>query len=55
MENVACEHCCFFSQPDPEKPQGECRRSAPSRNWRVAEWPLVKRDDFCGEFLKAAE
>jgi hypothetical protein len=55
-DKVTCEGCCFFAPEKGESPtQGECRRRAPMRNWRIGEWPIVAKDDFCGEFLKAAE
>lgn len=54
-QQITCEKCCFYAPARGEQPQeGECRRRAPERNWRVAEWPVVRKDDFCGEFVEAA-
>ena len=46
-----CETCRYSRGADvvEDDPYLECRRHAPSGHGRVAAWPLVRLDDWCGE------
>ncbi len=46
-----CSHCRFFRDE-----LSECRRNAPvpAGHRQIAQWPKVKVNDGCGEFISAA-
>lgn len=49
----ACRNCGFFAVRGEQK-TGECRRYPPSQPIVAGEdwaWPVIHRDDVCGEFV----
>jgi hypothetical protein len=51
----SCEVCRFWdclssSNPSDDENSGYCRRLPPRVSTRLAIWPLVCGDDWCGEF-----
>jgi hypothetical protein len=44
-----CEKCKYFQCPIPDATDnsGECRRYPPKEDTR---WPIVQKQDWCGEF-----
>jgi hypothetical protein len=64
----ACEKCDFFEALEHEelKDRGLCRKAHPERQWAYRRdmimvaiahisWPLVGREDWCGEFEPAVQ
>lgn len=54
--NVRCDECKFFNKHK-LGPDGECRKSPPvyarfNADWDQIAWPLVKADDWCGEWMR---
>ena len=56
---IICENCKYFKLSRPEHRFGECRRRSPIPQYAVydelpnqpyAEWPLIDKTDWCGEF-----
>lgn len=60
-----CKECRFFAQDSKDRRLpapamrmmlGTCRRYAPDgpsllgEEWRSTEWPIVRNEDWCGEF-----
>lgn len=47
---MKCEDCFFYQRE--QDWAGECRRHAPrpQLDCEIAVWPIVKADDWCGEY-----
>ncbi len=50
-ETTSCTSCRFFSDAN-----SQCRRNAPSPQGhrQIIQWPIVKPDDWCGEYKYAS-
>lgn len=49
--NWRCDECQYF-HPSHGFSRGECRRNPPANNQDnpFGRWPIVGRDDWCGEY-----
>lgn len=47
-----CATCLFYNDHDATDYNGQCRRMPPTG---MRQWPLVKNDDWCGEYKTTAK
>lgn len=47
---TTCHNCRHWLR-EPNSVLGACKRHAPQIVANVARWPIVSRDDYCGEFV----
>lgn len=55
LPQPSCDQCMYFLQELDER-YGECRRYAPRTVLTIDQtetwWPVVKDEDWCGEYLR---
>ena len=50
----ACSECAFSEMHETDDSLFRCHRKSPLHvNRETAIWPIVREDDWCGEFRKA--
>jgi len=50
--NICCADCVYYKHKANDLAFGDCRRHAPRPDQSTPDtfWPIVSRDDWCGEF-----